>query len=114
VSIVEGDCEFSAIATSPVTYSVASPWGIDGWPIDLIVHVAVDADQQSAGTLETALEAIESDIKTAMLVDPLRGNSDFVRDTYYVGASGPVNLGNNIGAIRMTFAVKYDFLPSAP
>ena len=107
--IVEGDCGFDVISASPLTYTVGSFTGVDGWLIDIIGTFHVEHDQQSAGALEKEAEKIESDVKLAMLADPLRGNSAFVCDTYHVATVGPVSFGNGMGAVRLTFAVKYDF-----
>lgn len=112
--VVLDDATYTELSTSPLKFTTGSQTGADGWPIHIFGYFNYDLDTGHTGTLEKVGEKLESDIKIAMLTDPLRGNGDFVMGTFHTETRGPQNYGNGIGGIMMTFNVKYDFDPTAP
>ena len=85
---------------------------IDAWPIMVIGLVKITAqDIDLSGDLQDELIDLYSDITIAMHVDRRRGSN--AESTSLIGLEKDSDWERMIGAIALTFAIKYDFNPTA-
>jgi len=84
---------------------------VDGWIVALLGHVKVGSDSGREGLLQKELIKLRSDLIIAMLADQTRGGHALT--TTLVASTKRVDWKKSVGGVVLSFAIKYDFFPTA-